>query len=80
MTKAEFITTIDHRIAVLSSLEYRAKRANALGLRITGWVLTRDEANGLQVWEGCVTGPVGKQNRARVKRIIPNRQGQERLL
>jgi hypothetical protein len=51
-----------------------------LGLKITGWVLTRDEANGLQVWEGCVTGPVGKHHRAKVKRIIPNRQGQERLL
>jgi hypothetical protein len=78
MTKEQFITTIDHRIAVLSSLEYRAKRANALGLKITGWVLTEDESKGLCVWKDCRTGP--QYAYVPVKRIIPNRQGQERLL
>jgi hypothetical protein len=80
MTREQFITTIDHRIAVLSSLEYRAKRAHALGLRITGWVLTEDESRGLCAWVGCRVGPSALGPRQPVKRIIPTRSGQERLL
>jgi hypothetical protein len=75
MTTAEFAASIQHRVSILRALEYRAKRADALGLHITGWILTRDEAHGLAVWEGCVTGPSapGATVRAKVKKIIPHR-------
>jgi hypothetical protein len=80
MTSSEFRDTIQHRISVLRSLEYRAKRAHALGLTITGWVLTRDEAQGLMVWEGCVTGPGTRdipRARAKVRKIIQSRHPME---
>jgi hypothetical protein len=74
MTREQFTATIQHRIGILSSLEYRAKRAHALGLKITGWVLTEDESRGLCAWVGCRVGPSSCYGtRQLVKRIIPNR-------
>jgi hypothetical protein len=74
MTSKQFADTIQHRISVLRSLEYRAKRAHALGLRITGWVITEDEAKGLRVWRDClVSGPDMPRPYAKVRKVIAHR-------
>jgi hypothetical protein len=81
MTRSDFESTMQHRISVLRSLEYRAKRAHALGLKITGWVLTKDEASAVWV-EGTtplVAGDAGSI-RLPVRRVIDYRLPQSKTV
>lgn len=71
MTAHEFHERTTARVAVLHALEYRARRAAQLGLRIRGWVLTEAEST-------AITADVGQRcwidgRLMRVDRVIANR-------
>jgi hypothetical protein len=51
VTATEFKERTEARISVLHALEYRVRRANQLGIRLRGFVLTEAEA------EAITTGP-----------------------
>ena len=71
MTAREFQERTSARVAVLSALEYRARRAAQLGLRLKGLVLTEAEADAITTLKGQRVWVEGRL--LPVRKVIPFR-------
>ncbi len=72
MTATEFKARTEARIAVLSALEYRARRAKQLGLSLKALVLTEAESQAIHADVGQRCWIEGRL--LKVHRVIPTRQ------